>query len=139
MDALQVRLVEAPPDRAFAAASSALLDAGYQIHVSDADAGVMTGEKREDPAVAANVTVIILTAILSEGHAAQDLPPTYHAVSVQVLPVSALHTNVRIRPFLNGLACPCTERDAAGRAVVEQLWTLMQRQVLMKEPPRAGP
>jgi hypothetical protein len=133
MDALQVRLVEAPPERAFAAASSALFDAGYQVTVSDSSWGILTAEKREDPAVAANVAVIILTTLARNP---TDIPPTYHAVSIQVLPASQNRANVRIRPFLNGYSCPCTAQDKEGREVVEQLWTLMQRQVLMKEPSR---
>jgi hypothetical protein len=135
LDAMQVRQVEAAPDRAFAAASSALLDAGYIVHVSDGDAGLLTGEKRVDPAKAANVAVIIL-AVLATNHY-HDIPPTYHAVSVQVMPLGAERSSVRIRPFLNGRACPCNEADSGGRETVSQLWVLMQRQVLMKEPAHA--
>ncbi len=132
MDAAQVRQVEAAPDRAFNAASGALIDAGYQVHVSDGEAGLLTGEKREDPAVAANVAVMVVTALLT--NAPMDIPPAYHAVSIQVLPGSEGRSSVRIRPFLNGLACPCDQEDAAGRATVGQIWELMQRQLLMKEP-----
>lgn len=131
MDALQVRLVEAPPDRAFAAASSAIIDAGYDIHVSDGEWGILTAEKRQDPALAANIAVVILSSL---ARAPTDLPPTYHAVAIQVLPVPQNRANVRIRPFINGQPCACTLADKEGREVVEQLWTLMQRQVLMKEP-----
>jgi hypothetical protein len=132
MDALQVREVEVPPDRAFAAASSALFDAGYQIHVSDADAGLLTAERREDPSVAVNATLVILTAILTRGGGAQDKPPDYYAICIEVLPKGATNSDVRIRPFFNGQVQ--TADNPAARKTVQEIWTLMQRQVLMKEP-----
>jgi len=132
MDALQVREVEVPADRAFAAASSALFDAGYQIHVSDADAGLLTAERREDPAVAVNATLVILTAILSKGGGAQDKPPDYYTICIEVLPRTADHSDIRIRPFFNGQVQSAD--NAAARKTVQEIWTLMQRQVLMKEP-----
>src|ERR1051326_3753313 len=79
MDALQVRVVEAAPDRAFAAASSAILDAGYQVKVSDGEWGILTAEKRQDPAAAANVAVMILSTLARNP---TDLPPTYHAIAI---------------------------------------------------------
>ncbi|MBX3381059.1 MAG: hypothetical protein KF805_13275 [Phycisphaeraceae bacterium] len=132
LDALQVREVEVPADRAFAAASSALFDAGYQIHVSDADAGLLTAERREDPSVAANATLLILTAILTRGGGAQDKPPDFYAICIEVLPDGPDRSAVRIRPFLNGQVQ--SAQNPAARKTVGELWTLMQRQVLMKEP-----
>jgi len=134
MDALQVREVEVPPDRAFAAASSALFDAGYQIHVSDADAGLLTAERREDPSVAVNATLVILTAILTRGGGAQDKPPDYYAICIEILPKGPNNSDVRIRPFFNGQVQ--TADNPAARKTVQEIWTLMQRQVLMKEPAR---
>jgi len=134
MDALQVREVEVPADRAFAAASSALFDAGYQIHVSDADAGLLTAERREDPSVAVNATLVILTAILTRGGGAQDKPPDYYAICIEVLPRTSNRSDVRIRPFFNGQVQ--TADNPAARKTVQEIWTLMQRQVLMKEPAR---
>jgi hypothetical protein len=130
MDALQVRQVDAATDRAFSAASSALIDAGYQILVSDADAGVLTAEFRQDPAVASNVATIVGTLVLTLGHAYYDLPPTYHALCLQVLPDGAARSRVRIRSFVNA-------QGDYDPGKVEQIWTLMQRQVLMKELPRS--
>jgi len=135
MDALQVRLVEAPPERAFAAASSAVIDAGYTVNVSDGEWGILSAEKRQDPAIAANIAIMILSTL---ARSPTDLPPTFHAVAIQVLPASQNRTNIRIRPFINGQPCACNQADKEGREVVEQLWTLMQRQVLMKEPSRGG-
>lgn len=132
MDALQVREVEVPADRAFAAASSALFDAGYQIHVSDAEAGLLTAERREDPSVAVNATLVVLTAILTRGAGAQDKPPDYYAICIEVLPRGETHSDVRIRPFLNGEVQSADNPNA--RKTVQEIWTLMQRQVLMKEP-----
>lgn len=132
MDALQVREVEVPADRAFAAASSALFDAGYQIHVSDADAGLLTAERREDPSVAVNATLVILTAILTRGGGSTDKPPDYYAICIEVLPRGDTHSDVRIRPFFNGQVQTADNPNA--RKTVQEIWTLMQRQVLMKEP-----
>ncbi len=135
MDAIQVRVVEAPPDRAFGAAASALLDAGYQVFVTDADSGFLTGEKRKDPAVGLNILEIVVTTL---ARAPQDLPPDFYAVSIQVLPETGGRAKVRIRPFDNGVASDCTDPEGDGRKVVEELWALMQRQVLMKEPSRGA-
>lgn len=128
MDALQVRQVESPVDRTFAAATGALVDAGYSVLVSDADAGVLTAELRQDPAVAANVATIVSVAVLSLGHVYYDLPPTYHALCLQVLPDGPNRSRVRIRSYLNAQGHYEPEK-------VEQIWTLMQRQVLMRELP----
>ncbi|MFO0860940.1 MAG: hypothetical protein U0570_10315 [Phycisphaerales bacterium] len=136
LDALQVREVEAPADRAFAAASGALFDAGYQVHVSDADAGLLTGERREDPAVATNAAVVILSAILTRGAGTTDKPPDYYAVCIQVMPMTADRSSVRIRPFFNGRVQAAS--SAPAQETVKELWTLMQRQVLMKEPSPAA-
>jgi hypothetical protein len=131
MEALQVRQVDAPAERAFSAASGALVDAGYHILVSDADAGILSAELRHDPAVAANVATIIGVAVLSLGHVYYDLPPTYHALCLQVLPdFSPARSRVRIRSFVNAQG-----HHDPGK--VEQIWTLMQRQVLMRELPAA--
>lgn len=134
IDALQVREVEVGADRAFAAASSALLDSGYLIHVSDADAGLLTGERREDPSTATTATVVILSAILTRGMGARDKAPDYHTVCIEVLPDSADRSSIRIRPFFNGRALK--PENPEGQKTVQELWVLMQRQVLMKEPPK---
>ncbi len=131
MEALQTREVEAGADRAFAAATNAVLDAGYRLRMSDADAGILAAELRQDPAVAANVGVIVATALVTLGHAVADLPPTYHELCVQVMPEGSGRSKVRIRSYLNASAAHEPE-------VVEQIWTLMQRQVLMKEPSGVG-
>jgi hypothetical protein len=132
MDALQTREVEAPLNRTFDAATNALLDAGYNMLLSDADAGLLTAEFRQDPAVAANVAVIVGSALLTLGRAPTDLPPTYHEISLHVLPLGPSRSTVRIRCFENAQAI-----DEAK--TVEQIWTLMQRQVLMKEPVKVLP
>lgn len=131
MDALQTREVEAAPDASFAAATNALLDAGYRIELCDADAGLLTAQMREDPPVAANVAVIVGSAVLSMGHYVTDLPPTFRVICLQVMPMSPRRSKVRIRCFENAAA-----KDEPQ--TVEQIWTLMQRQVLMKDPPTAS-
>ncbi len=136
-DALQVREVDVGQDRAFSQATNAMIDAGYQVEVSDSAAGLLTGEKRQDPAVATNVAIILLSAIASRGMFVQDQPPDYHAVCLQITPTGPGRSSVRFRPFVNGQALSAA--DPAAQKTVEELWTLMQRQGLMKEPPAPGP
>ena len=139
VDALEIREIEAPPDRAYAAASNALLDSGYQLHVSDADAGIITAERRVDPSVATNTAKLLITAILTRGMAAQDQPPDYFGVCVEILPRTASATAVRMQTYLNGRVEPAD--SPASQKTVQELWTLMQRQVLMKDltVPAAAP
>lgn len=135
LDALQVRRVEASVDRTFAAATGALIDAGYAVLISDAEAGVLTAELRQDPAVAADIATVVGVAVLSLGYVYYDLPPTYHELCLQVLPDGPGRSRVRIRSFLNA-------QNHHNPEKVEQIWTLMQRQVLMRDlptPPRAAP
>jgi hypothetical protein len=132
LDALEVRDVEAPPDRAFAAASNAVIDASYQVLVSDGDAGLLTAIRREDPSVAEHVAVFTLTTLLSLGHAPADAQPRFFAVCVQVLPRSGDRSSVRIRTY-------GPEGAAPDPKTIQQIWTLMQRQVLMKEAARPDP
>lgn len=130
MDAAELRTVEAPADATYSAASHALADAGYILCVSDADAGLLTGQKRIDPAPAPNAAVIILTTILT--NQPHDLPPEFHALCIQVRPDGPARSSVRLRAFRDGGAIPDPE-------VVQQLWTLIAREALRRAAPTSPP
>jgi hypothetical protein len=126
-DALQTRVVEGSTDRAFAAAADALIDAGYTVEVTDGEGGLLTGMRREDASVAEHAAVLMLSALVSLGQSAVLAPPDRYAVCVQVLPRTGGLSSVRIRCY--GLGGAEAERRETG-----QLWTLMQRHVLISEP-----
>lgn len=133
IDALQVREVEVVPDAAFNALSNALLDSGYQVMVSDPDLRILTAQKRIDPAPAADAAVItgtVLLSIFSGRDMVRDLPPEFHAVSAVVGAGAPGRASVRFQTFVDG-------HPTTDQARVEELWVLVQRQVLMKEPASA--
>ena len=129
LDALEIRDTDAPPDRAFAAASNAVLDASYQVLLTDADAGLLTAMRRVDPSVAEHAAVITLSTLLTLGRGPVDAEPNYYALGIQVPPRPGGQSSVRIRTFGPRGATP-------NRDTIQQIWTLMERQVLMKEPSR---
>jgi hypothetical protein len=126
LDALEVRDVEASPDRAFDAATQAIIDASYQIAVTDGEGGLITARRRVDPSIAEHVAVITLSTVLSLGRMPMDAHPTYYALCVQVLPRAGGLSSVRIRNYGPAGAAPDQE-------TIRQIWTLMQRHVLIKE------
>lgn len=123
LDALESRELEAPADRAFDAASHALVEAGYSIQLTDRDAGVLTGSKQHEPGIAPRVGVAIASVVLTMGHGMLWLPPTEHGVCVQVLPLSGSRSGVRVCVYRDDVAI-------SDPAVVDQVWTLMQRRAL---------
>jgi hypothetical protein len=127
LDALQVRQVEASPDRAFAAATNAVIDAGFTVEVTDGDAGLLTAVRREDPSVVEHAAILTLTTVLTLGHYPSLAPSRLYAVGVQVLPRPGGLALVRIRPY--GHSDLGTDQRE-----ITQLWTLMQRQVLIRDP-----
>lgn len=130
MDASELRTVEAPADATYSAASHALADAGYILCVSDADAGLLTGEKRIDPAPAPNAAFIVFTAVFA--NRPTELPPEFHALCIQVRPDGPGRSSVRLRAFRDGGAVPDPE-------VVQQLWTLIAREALRRAAPPTSP
>jgi hypothetical protein len=126
LDATQEREVEAAPDRAYSAASGAVMDAGYTMDVSDADGGLLSGHKLFEHSIALKVAVAIMT------RGSGTVPPDLLTVCIQVRDIGNGRSAVRAQTYLNGSA----ELD---HKAIDDLWVLMQRQVLMKELPRAGP
>lgn len=122
LTALETREVDAPVDEAYAAAASALFDAGYTIAMSDKSAGLLTGRQSRE-------------RMRFVGYGRRAVPVlTEYTISVMLRPIDADSTAVRIKTAVDGE--PVVHREA-----IDRFWLLMQRQVLMNEPLRdpAGP
>src|SRR5262245_6341780 len=114
LNAIESRVVEADYDATFDAASGALFDAGYIIAMSDRPGGLLTGTQVVEP----------------EGwdQCWNGPDPRFQAISVQVRHKEASRSTVRIKTQVNG-------RTRVDQAAIDQIWVLMQRQVLMSVPP----
>jgi len=114
LNALETREVDASMDETYNAASGALFDAGYTIAMSDRQGGLLTG-----------------TRVIDRSKARFWISPyienTLLMISIQIRETSPESCTVRIKTSVNG--APKVDKKA-----IDQLWTLMQRQVLMKEP-----
>lgn len=115
LNAIETREVDASLEETFSAAASALFDAGYTIAMSDRLAGLITGKKSRSQAAAR----------LLISYAIED---THFSVSIQVREVSPERCTTRIKTAVNGE--PRVKKEA-----IDEIWVLMQRQVLMKAPP----
>lgn len=131
-DAIQVRDVEAPPDRVYSAAVGALLDAGYTIEVSDSEGGLLMGIRRHDPSIAEHAIVLAISTYLTYGSAPMPAPPRFRAVCVQVLPRPGGLSSMRI--CLYGHANLKREE-----AIIDDLWILVQRDLLARSAAPAVP
>lgn len=124
-DALQARDLDAPPERAFAAAANTLVNAGYTIEVTDGEGGILTGFRREDPSVAEHAGFMALTAVITAGYGTMPAPPRYYGVCAQVLPRPGGLASVRICLYGHG---DLKEEEA----IVDDLWIQMQRDILAR-------
>lgn len=114
LNALTTRTVEADLDETFRAASNALFDAGYTIAMSDRQGGLITGQKAKDQSA-------------RRFWVDPNARDTVFVMSIQMREQSSEQTDVRVQTSKNGEPYV----DDVG---IRQLWVLMQRQVLMKEP-----
>jgi len=115
LNAIETREVDANFSDTFTAASSALFDAGYTIAMSDKSAGLLTGESAKDQS-AARIWV------------SPYIQDTKFRVSMQVRELGPRLTSVRVKGSVNGAA-------TVDKKAIDAIWTLMQRQVMMKDPP----
>lgn len=118
LNQIEVRVVDAGIDDAFDAASGALFDAGYLIVMSDKDAGLITGRMTKDLTQEMGFWEAVFTT---------DYPIQSRTMSVQVLEVSEDESRVRVKLAVNGYT-------TVDESVVNEIWVLMQRQVMMHEP-----
>lgn len=119
LNAIETRDVDADMQKTFDAASGALFDAGYTIAMSDRSAGLLTGQKGKDNTAAR----IWISPFITD---------TRYVISVQLKSISAVQTAVRVKASING-------EPIVDKSAIDQIWVLMQRQVMMKEPPRPAP
>ncbi len=114
LNAIETRVVEAAFDETFDAASGALFDAGYIIAMSDRTGGLLTG------------TQVIEASAWDQFWGAS--PYAKHlAISVKVWAESARQSLIRIKTQVNG-------RTKVDQVAINEIWVLMQRQVLMTAP-----
>ena len=113
LNAIETREVDAGISETYNAASGALFDAGYTIAMSDRQGGLLTGTRVID--------------MSKDRFWNSNIQDTRLAISMQIREISPKFCAVRIKTQVNGV--PKVDKKA-----IDQLWTLMQRQVLMKEP-----
>ncbi len=114
LNAIESRIVDAELEETYQAATNALFDAGYTIQMSDRVGGIVTGYRGKDNS-AARFWVSPL------------IRDTQYLISIQMRKISARQTNTRVKTSTNGE--PYVNEDA-----INEIWKLMQRQVLMKAP-----
>jgi hypothetical protein len=114
LNAIETRTVEASLAETFQAASNALFDAGYTIAMSDREGGLITGQRGDDKTA-------------ERFWISPYIQDTRFIISIQVREQSSSQTDARIKTSKNGE--PYVDEEA-----IDQIWTLMQRQVLMKAP-----
>jgi hypothetical protein len=114
LNAIETRDVDASMSETFSAASNALFDAGYTIAMSDRQGGLLTGKKSQDK-TSERIWV------------SPYIKDTEFTISMQVREIGPKRCAVRVKTAING-------EQQVDQKAVDQIWTLMQRQVLMKEP-----
>jgi hypothetical protein len=114
LNAIETREVDASINETYKAASGALFDAGYTISMSDRQGGLLTGTKAIDRSA-------------YRLWYSPSIEDTKFAVSIQIREIAPNSCTVRVKTSVNG--APKVDKNA-----IDQLWILMQRQVLMKEP-----
>lgn len=114
LNAIETREVDATFDATFNAAASALFDAGYTVAMSDRSAGLLTGSAGKDNSAAR----VWLSPYIADSR---------FVLSMQVRQLNPKLCAVRVKTSVNG-------EPRVDKAAIDHIWTLMQRQVLMKEP-----
>jgi hypothetical protein len=115
LNAIETRIVEAGFDETFNAASGALFDAGYIITMSDREGGLVTGEQTRK----------------ASGWEVWFGTTGYYknlAVTIQVRESGPDRSRARVKTAVNG-------QTQVNKEAIDEIWVLMQRQVLMSEPP----
>ncbi len=118
LNAIETREVDAGFDETFIAASGALFDAGYIISMSDREGGLLTGTRSIDRSRQRRLLD-------------PKIEDTHFAVSVMIREAGSDRCSVRIKTSVNGV-------QKVNKRAIDQIWVLMQRQVLMKAPLALG-
>ncbi len=114
LNSIETREVDASFDETYSAAANAIFDAGYTIAMSDRASGLITGEAGKDNSSA---RIWVSPAIAD----------SQFRISMQIRAIDGRRTSVRIKTSTNG-------EPVVDKKAIDKIWTLMQRQVLMKEP-----
>lgn len=114
LNAIETREVDASFDETFNAASGSLFDAGYTISMSDRQAGLLTGTKAKDRSA-------------DRFWVSPSIQDIQYAASIYVKEIEPRRSSVRIKTSKNG-------ESRVNKEAIDEIWILMQRQVLMKEP-----
>ncbi len=115
MNAIETREVDADFNETFNAASGALFDAGYIISMSDRQGGLISGTKSTDRSRQRRI------------FKSDKIEDTHFAISVLVREMDPDRCTVRVKTSVNG--APRVDKKA-----IDEVWVLMQRQVLMTAP-----
>ncbi len=109
VNALEMREVDAGVAETFATASGALLRAGYDISLSDERGGLIVGRRSAE-------------ALAGEPGADAD-----SAVSISIRRSGSNRSAVRIKTWIG-------DSRELDRGAIDEIWTLMQRRVLLNAP-----
>jgi len=140
LNAIETREVDADMEATFSAASGALFDAGYTIAMSDRNAGLLTGTRTKSNADARgwaglNNALVGVNKQLNPNYIGvtqnTNIPDDQFIISAHVTKISPKRCEVRVKTSQNGQAY-------VDEGAINQIWVLMQRQVLMKEPLATG-
>ena len=115
LNAIETREVDADFDETFNAASGALFDAGYIISMSDRQGGLISGTKSTDRSRQRRI------------FQNDNIEDTHFAISILVRKMDPDRCTVRVKTAVNG--APRVDKSA-----IDEVWILMQRQVLMTAP-----
>jgi hypothetical protein len=115
LNAIETRVVEADFDETFSAASGALFDAGYIITMSDREGGLVTGGQTKKTSG--------WEVWFGSGVYYRNL-----AVTIQVRESGPDRCRVRVKTAVDG-------QTRVNKEAIDEIWVLMQRQVLMSAPP----
>ncbi len=114
LNALETREVDADFVATFNAASGAMFDAGYIVTMSDRQAGLLTGTKSIDRS-------------RQRRWGNPQAEDTDFAISIMIRETSPRRSSVRVKTSING-------QSRVNKKAIDQVWVLMQRQVLMTAP-----
>ena len=114
LNALETREVDADLDETFNAASNALFDSGYTISMSDREGGLLTGTRNIDRSK-------------ERYWWSRRIEDTSFTISIMIREIGDDRCSTRVKTAVNG--SPKVDERA-----IDEFWTLMRRQVLMKKP-----
>ncbi len=114
LNAIETREVDAAFDQTYKAAASALFDAGYTIAMSDQQAGLITGTKAKSRAT-------------QRFWISPYIKDVQYQLSIHVSELEPQRCTVRVKTAVNG-------QSRVEKKAIDQIWHLMQRQVLMNAP-----